>query len=104
MDLYLVVNFGMEGGDKVWGGVVEGRGMRDVSKEVLDYKFFLGVPDFPSLFVEDGVLVQVRLSLVSTRWCSKEVREESEVDIVDVVEGSRRLYGSGGDGRWVAER
>jgi len=98
MDLYLVVYFGMEGGDKVRGGVIEGGGVRDVSKEVLGYKFFLGAPDSPSLFVEDGVLVQVRLSLVSTRWHSEEMREESEVDIIDVIKGSRRLYSGGGDG------
>jgi len=48
-DLYLMVNFGMEGGDKVWGGVIKGGGTRDVSKEVLGYKFFLGAPDFSFL-------------------------------------------------------
>jgi len=91
-DLYLVVNFGMEGGDKVRGGVVEGGGVRDVSEEVLDYKFFLRAPNFPSLFVKDGVLVRVDLSLVSTRRRSEKVREKGEVDFIDVVEGGRRLY------------
>jgi len=103
-DLYLVVYFGTEGGDKVRGGVIEGGGARDVSKEVFDYKFFLGTPNFPSFFVEDGVLVRVNWSLVSTRRRSKEVREESGVDVVNVVKGGRRLYGSGGDGRRVTER
>jgi len=97
-DLYLVVNFGTEGSDKVGGAIVEGGGMRDVSQEVLAYKFFLRAPDFPSLFVEDGVLVRVSLSLISTRWHSEEMREEGEVDVVVIVEGGRRLYGSGGDG------
>jgi len=103
-DLYLVVDFGTERYDKVGGVVVEGGCARDVSEEVLAYKFFLGAPNLPSLFVEDGVLVQVNLSLVSTRRRSKEVREESGVNFVVVVAGSRRLYSSGGDGRRVAER
>jgi len=103
-DLYLVVDFGTEGCDKVGGVVVKGGCARDVTEEVLAYKFFLRAPDFPSLFVKDGVLVQVRLSLVSTRRRSKEVREEVEVDGVDVVDGGRRLYGGGGNRRWVAER
>ena len=104
MDLYLVVNFGTERGDKVGSVVIEGGGTRDVSEEVLCYKFILGAPDFPSLFIEDGVLVRVNLSLVSTRWRSKEVREESNVDIVVFVKGGRRLYSGGGDGRQVAKR
>jgi len=103
-DLYLVVNFGTKRGDKVRGVVVEGGGARNVSEEVFAYKFFLGAPNFPSLFVEDGVLVWVDLSLVSTRQHSEEVREESRVDFVEVVEGGRRLYGGSGDGRWVAKR
>jgi len=103
-DLYLVVNFGTERSDKVGGAVVKGRGTGNVSKEVLIYKFFLRAPDLPSFFVEDGVLVWVDLSLVSTRWHSKEMREESKVDVIDIIEGGRRLYGGGGDGQWVAER
>jgi len=103
-DLYLVVNFGTEGSDKVWGAVVEGRGMGNISKEVLGYKFFLGAPDFPAFFVEDGVLVRVNPSLVSTRWRSEEMREGGKIDVVDVVEGGKRLYGGGGDGRRVTKR
>ena len=102
-DLYLVVNFGTEGSDKVGGTVVEGGGTGDVSKEVLGYKFFLGAPDLPSFFVEDGVLVWVSLSLISTRQHSEEVREESEVDVIGVIEGGKRLYGGSSDRRWVAE-
>jgi len=103
-DLHLMVNFGTEGGDKVRGIVVKGGGVRDVNEEVFAYKFFLRAPDFPSLLIEDGVLVWVELSLVSTRRRCKEVREESRVDIVGVVEGGRRLYGGGGDRRRVAKR
>jgi len=102
-DLHLVINFGTKGGDKVRGVVVKGGGARDVSEEVFAYKFFLGAPDFPSLFIEDGVLVRVDLSLVSTRRHSEEVREEVEVDVVDVAKGGRRLYSGGGDGRRVAK-
>jgi len=94
----------MEGSDKVRGAIIEGGGARDVSQEVLAYKFFLGAPDFPSLFVEDGVLVRVDLSLISTRQRSEEMRKKGEVDVVFVVEGGRRLYSGGGDGRQVAER
>jgi len=97
-DLYLVVDFGTERGDKVGGAVVKGGGARDVNQEVLAYKFFLGAPDLPSFFVEDGVLVRVKLSLVGTRRHSEEMREKVEVDVVDVVRGGRRLYGGGGDG------
>jgi len=103
-DLYLVVDFGTKWGDKVGGVFVEGGGTRDVSEEVCAYKFFLRTPDFPSFFVEDGVLVRMDLTLVSTRRRSKEMREEVEVDVVNVVEGGRRLYGSGGNGQRVAKR
>jgi len=99
-----MVNFGTEGSDKVRGVVVEGRGARNVSEEVLAYEFFLGAPDLPSLFVEDGILVQVSLSLISTRRRSKEVREESDVDVVVFIKGGRRLYSSSSDGRRVAKR
>ena len=103
-DLYLVVNFGTERGDKVGGCVVKGGGSGDVSEEVLFYKFFLRAPNLPSFFVKDGVLVRVNLNLVSTRRRSEEVRKKGDVDIVGFVEGGRRLYGGGSDWGWVTER
>jgi len=103
-DSYLMVNFGTKRGNKVRGVVIEGGGARNVNEEVFAYKFFLGAPNFPSLFIEDGILVRVDLSLISARWRSEEVREESWVDFVEVVEGGRRLYGGGGDGRRVTKR
>jgi len=99
-----VVYQGTEGGDEVWGEVVEVVDARDVSKEVFAYKFFLWTPDGFPVAVDDGVKVRVTLSSLNTRRRSEEVREEVEVDLEGFVVGGRRLYGGGGDGGWVAER
>jgi len=80
-DKYLVVYQGTEGGDEVWGQMVEVVDMRDVSEEVFAYKFFLRAPDIVPVAVDDGVEVRVTLSSRDTRRCSKEVREEVKVDL-----------------------
>ena len=100
-DYYLVVYQGTEGGDEVWGEVVEVVDTRDVSEEVLAYKFFLRTPDGFPVAMDNGVEVRVTLSSLNTRWRSEEVREEVEVDLECFVVGGRRLYGGGSDGGWV---
>ena len=104
VDSDLVVHQGTEGGDEVWREVVEVVDVRDVSEEVFAYKFFLGAPDVLSVAMDDGVEVRVTLSSLDTRRRSEEVREEVEVDLDGFVVGGRRLYGGGGDRRWVTER
>jgi len=103
-DKYLVVYQGMEGGDEVWGEMVEVVDTGDVSEEVLAYKFFLQAPDSAPIAVDDGVEVRVTLSICNTRRCSEEMREEVEVDLEGFVVGGRRLYGGGSDGGQIAER
>jgi len=103
-DIYLVVHSRAERGDEVRVGGVKGRALWDVSEEVVVHKFVLWAPNLPSLFVEDGVDVGVSRRRVSTRRRSEEMREKIEVDWVDFVDGSRRLYGGGGDGGQVVER
>jgi len=103
-DKYLVVYQGTEGGDEVWGEMVEVVDMRDVSEEVFAYEFFLRAPDSVPVAVDDGVEVRVTLSSRNTRWCSEEMREEVEVDLEGFVVGRRRLYGGGSDGGRIAER
>ena len=97
----LVVDTGMKGGDKMWGVVVEVLGMGNVSEEVLVHKFFLWAPDLFSTFVEDRVEVRVLLSSLNTRRRSKEVREESKVDVVGFIDNRRRLYSGCSDGGWA---
>jgi len=103
-DYYLVVYQGTEGGDEVWGEVVEVVDMRDVSEEVFAYKFFLWTPDGFPVAMDDGVEVRVMLSSPHTRRHSEEMREEVEVDLEGFVSGGRRLYGGGGNRGRVAER
>jgi len=97
LDVYLIIHMRVERGDEVWVGGVEGLATRDVSKEVLPYELVLWAPNFPSLFVEDGVKVQVSRRWVSARRDSKKVWVKVEV-IEDFVDGGRWLYSSGGDG------
>jgi len=104
VDKYLVVYQGTEGGDEVWGEMVEVVDARDVSEEVFAYKFFLWAPDSVPVVVDNGVEVRVTLSSRNTRWCSEEMREEVKVDLEGFVVGGRRLYGGGGDGGRIAER
>jgi len=54
-DKYLMVYQGTEGGDEVWGEMVEVVDARDISKEVFAYKFFLRAPDSVPVAVDDGV-------------------------------------------------
>jgi hypothetical protein len=70
-----------EEGGIVVKGVVAGDGEEEVTLDVL----VLGIPDFFSAFVDDGVLVWVVGDSGSARWSSKEMREE---------------FGFRGDGEW----
>ena len=110
-DMDLVVHTRLEWGDEVGVGGVEGGGMRDVGKKIFPYELVLRAPNFPSVFVEDGIKMWVSGRRVSARRGSEKIREKIEV-VGDFVEGGRRLYGGGGDwgrtpndmfGRWVTE-
>jgi len=103
-DEYLIVYQGTEGGDEVWGEMVEVVDTRDVSEEVFAYKFFLWTPDGFPVAVDNGVEVRVMLSSPDTRRRSEEVREEVKVDLEGFVSGGRRLYGGSGDGGQIVER
>jgi len=96
-DVHLMIYTRAEGGDEVGVGGVEGLATRDVGKKILPYELILWAPNFPSLFVEDGVEVRVGRRWVSTRRSCEKVREKVEV-IEDFVDRGRRLYGSGSDG------
>jgi len=95
-DVYLMIYMGAERGDKVGVGGVEGLAARDVGEEVFPYKLILWAPNFPSLFVEDGVEVRVSRRQVSAQQGSEEIQEKIEV-VGDFVEGGKRLYGGGGN-------
>jgi len=97
LDVYLMIHTRAEQGDKVWVGSVESLAMRDIGKKVLSYELILWAPNFPSLFVEDGVKVRVSRRRVSAQRDSKKVWVKVEV-IEDFVDGGRQLYGGGGDG------
>ena len=102
----LVVYIGTEGSDEVWREVVKGLDVGNVSEEVLVHKLFLWTPDLFSTFMKDCIKVRVLLSCLKTRWRSKEIGEEVNIDVVGFVKsGGRRLYGGGSDrGQWVAKR
>jgi len=86
----------VEWGDEVGVGSVKGLAARDVGKEILPYKLVLWAPNFPSLFMEDGIEVWVSRRQVSAWWGSEKIREKVEV-IGDFVDGDRRLYGGSGN-------
>jgi len=110
-DVDLVIHTRPKGGDEMRIGSVEGGGARDVSEEVPVYELVLRTPDFPSVFVEDGIKVRVVGRRVSARRSFKKVWVKVEV-VEDFIDGGRRLYGGGGDWgrapndvfrRWVTE-
>jgi len=103
LDVYLVIYPRAEQGDEVGVGGVEGLAARDVSEEILPYELILWAPNFPSLFVEDGVEVRVSRRWVSAWWSSKKVWKKVEV-VGDFIDRGRRLYGGGSDGQRVAKR
>jgi len=86
----------VERGDKVGVGSVEGLAARDVGKEIFPYELVLWAPNFPFLFMEDGIEVQVSRRRVSAWRGSEKIRVKVEV-IKDFVDGGRRLYGGGGN-------
>jgi len=86
-DVDLVIHTGPEWGDEVGVGGVEGGDTRDVGEEVLVYKLVLWTPDFPSVFVEDGVKMRVVGRRVSTRRSFEKVWEKVEV-VGDFVDGA----------------
>jgi len=77
--------------------------LRDDAEGVAVDVLVLGAPNFLTSFVYNCIQMWVSVGLFGARRVGEEVSKDGEVDLV-VVDGGRRLYGGGGDGRWVTER
>ena len=104
MDKDVVIDGGSERGD-VRGRVVSDVTVeRDETEEVLVYEFFLGVPTFLVVRVNDGVLVWVVVGSGGTDGGGEELRKEIGCNRAGrVFDGKRwersRCLRSGGTGR-----
>ena len=105
VDKDVVVDGGLERSD-IGRWIVSNIAMeRDKSEEVLVYKFFLGVPKFLVVLVDDCVLVWVVVSGGGTGRGSEKLRKKGSSDGVRYWFDGKRWersgwLQSGGMGRW----
>jgi len=105
MDKDVVVDRGSEGSDVGCGVVGEVTVKGDEVKEVPVYEFFLGVPKFLVVLVDDSVLVWVSVIGGSTGGGSEEMRKKVSSNRVGWQFDGKRwersgCLWSGGMGQW----